>query len=248
MKKYFNVKFEFDRQLIIQTIDESIAKNKKGCVCVVDGNVLATANKDATYNTIINSSIVNCCDGSSIAMLAGNIYNQKLNTFTGPELFGYYIPKQVKQSFIGNTPEVQRNLKIKLEHLGVDMNLMTFIELPFLKLEDFNYSQIASRINHTGSQINWVSLGAPKQEMFNSLLLPYIDSGVLVGIGAGINLFLDEIDNKRSHKLIRKLKFEWLYRVIKEPKRIGLRALKYLYILPKLIINEIKIKKSETIN
>lgn len=240
--------FEFDRQIIFQNIDESIAKNKKGCVCVVDGNVLATANKDDAYNSIINSSIVNCCDGSSIAMLAGKIHNERLKTFTGPELFAYYITKQVKQAFIGNTPEVQRNLKSKLEQLGVDINLMTFIELPFLKPEDFNYSQIAEMINHEGVQINWVSLGAPKQEMFNSLLLPHIHSGLLVGIGAGINLFLDEIDNKRSPKLIRRLKLEWLIRVIKEPNRIGLRALKYLFIIPKLIIEEIKIKKSETVS
>ncbi len=240
--------FEFNRQIIIQTIDDSIAKRQKGFVCVVDGNVLATANKVVTYNSIVNSSIINCCDGSSIAMLAGRIHNEKLKTFTGPELFAYYITKKVKQAFIGNSPEVQRILKTKLEQLGVDMNLMTFIELPFLKFEDFNYSEIAEKINQTGSQISWVSLGAPKQEMFNSQLLPYINSGVLVGIGAGINLFLDEIDNKRSPKLIRKLKLEWLTRVIKEPKRIGLRALKYLWIIPKLINQEIKIKKNETVS
>jgi N-acetylglucosaminyldiphosphoundecaprenol N-acetyl-beta-D-mannosaminyltransferase len=240
MKKYFNVNFEFDRQLIIQNIDESISKNKKGFVCVIDGNVLATANKVDEYNAIINSSIVNCCDGSSIAMLAGMIHNEKLKTFTGPELFDYYITKQVKQAFVGNTPEVQRNLRYKLEQLGVDMNLMTFIELPFLKLEDFNYLQIAENINNTGSQIIWVSLGAPKQEMFNNQLVQYLNSGILIGIGAGINLFLDEIDKKRSSKLVRKLKLEWLTRVIKEPKRIGLRAIKYLLIIPKLIIQEIK--------
>jgi N-acetylglucosaminyldiphosphoundecaprenol N-acetyl-beta-D-mannosaminyltransferase len=243
MKKYFNVSFEFDRQKIFQTIDEFLVRRSKGFVCVVDGNVLATANKVESYNVIINSSIINCCDGSSIAMLAGKIHNEKLETFTGPELFSHYVTKPIKQAFIGNTLEVQNNLKVKLEHLGVDMNLMTFIELPFLKLEDFNYSQISKIINQTESQISWVSLGAPKQEMFNSLLLPYINSGILVGIGAGINLFLDEIEKKRSPLFVRRLKLEWLIRVLKEPKRIGLRAFKYAILLPILIFNEVKIKK-----
>jgi N-acetylglucosaminyldiphosphoundecaprenol N-acetyl-beta-D-mannosaminyltransferase len=243
MKKYFNVSFEFDRQKIFQTIDEFLVRRSKGFVCVVDGNVLATANKVESYNVIINSSIVNCCDGSSIAMLAGKIHNEELETFTGPELFSHYVTKPIKQAFIGNTLEVQNNLKVKLEHLGVDMSLMTFIELPFLKLEDFNYSQISKIINQTETQISWVSLGAPKQEMFNSLLLPYINSGILVGIGAGINLFLDEIEKKRSPLFIRRLKLEWFIRVLKEPKRIGFRAFKYALLLPKLIFKEVKIKK-----
>lgn len=239
MKSYFNVKLEFDRDRVIHVIDEAIVKDLKGYVCVVDGNVLANVNKLEVYKDIVNSSLVNCCDGSSIAFLASLIHGGKRQTFTGPELFSYFISKSFKQTILGNTPDIHLRLESRLLEMGVDISLFSFIELPFLPLEEFDFLEIACRLNSIKSEIIWVSLGAPKQEVFNYRILPYLTSGVLVGIGAGPNLYLDELNNKRSSKFFRRLKLEWLLRSIKEPKRIGFRAMRYLYMIPCLFLREI---------
>jgi N-acetylglucosaminyldiphosphoundecaprenol N-acetyl-beta-D-mannosaminyltransferase len=85
MKKYFNIKFE--RLKFHETVEKLISNKKKGYVCVVDGNVLAHSYKYPGYNQILNSSTLNICDGSSIALLAGLIHNNKLEVYTGPQIF-----------------------------------------------------------------------------------------------------------------------------------------------------------------
>lgn len=42
---------------------------------------------------------------------------------------------------------------------------MTFLELPFRKVEEFDYEGIAKTIEADGADIIWVALGAPKQEI-----------------------------------------------------------------------------------
>lgn len=254
MNKYFNIHLEFDKKKIIVILNATFEQNQKGYVCVVDGNVLATATKSIEYRDIINNALVNICDGSSIALLAGLIHKKKLKPYTGPELFTELIGKEYKQYFIGNTPENLLLLESELKKLNYNVNNFRFMDLPFRKVEEFDYIDIAEKINSFRPDIIWVSLGAPKQEQFIAHLFPYINMGVLVAIGAAFNLFLGTDDNKRAPAWMRKLHFEWLYRSISEPDRIGKRALKYLMVIPGLIYNEIKQvkltkqKKDETIS
>lgn len=243
MIRIFNTFFEFDRKKVDKIIIDSIFSHSKGYVCVVDGNVLNNANIDSNYNSIINSSIVNICDGSSIALLANLIHNKRFKTYTGPEIFEKFVNEDFKQFFLGNTTENLTLLKEKFVESGINVEKFQFESLPFLNVKDFNYKLIGDRINEFSPDIIWVSLGAPKQEMFINSLLPFIEKGVLIAIGAAFNLFLGENSNKRAPFLIRKLNLEWLFRVIQEPKRVGKRAYSYLKILPRLVFDEIKYVK-----
>lgn len=248
MNKYFNIYLEFDRLKVDYAVREAIEQKGKGYVCVVDGNVLATATKNSDYKNIVNGALVNLCDGSSIALLAGTIHKKKLKTYTGPEFFSNFVKEDVNQFFIGNTKDNLERLKIKFSILGYDMNRFKFEPLPFENVDNFNYIQIAERINKFSPDIIWVSLGAPKQEIFISKLYPYIHSGILVAIGAAFNLFLGDTFNKRAPAIIRNLHLEWLYRVMQEPKRVGKRALNYFLLLPHLISEEKKQVRNNNYN
>jgi len=241
MKKYFNVNFEFKKSIIHKTIENYLSNKKKGYVCIVDGNVLAHSYKNTTYNQIINSSTLNICDGSSIALLAGLIHNKKLEPYTGPQIFSKYVKESYRQCFLGNTPENLLKINNKMMNLGYNMNLFKFIPLPFREVSNFDYKDIAQEVNDFKPDIIWVSLGAPKQEYFISKLFPLVEQGVLFAVGAVFNLFL--YDKTKNNDTLEKHNLIWLSRVIKEPKRVGVRAIKYLFILPRLILLEIKNKK-----
>ena len=137
---------------------------------------------------------------------------------------------------------VLTKLKQKFKNQGYNIKSMSFRSLPFKDVNNFDYESIAKEINIISSDIIWVSLGAPKQEVFMSKLLPYLDKGVLFGIGAAFNFYIDEGNNRRAPKMFRLLKLEWLYRILKEPKKIGNRVWSYIKILPNLIVDEMKIK------
>ena len=243
MKKYFNVQFEFEKLKVHKTVEKYISNKKKGYVCVVDGNVLAHSYKNIEYNQILNNSTLNICDGSSIALLAGLIHNKKLEAYTGPQIFAKYVKENYRQCFIGNTPENLLKIKDKMENLDFNLDLFKFIPLPFKEVSDFDYSAISKEVNSFKPDIIWVSLGAPKQEYFISKLYPLVEQGVLFAVGAVFNFFLAE--KTKNNSILEKYNLIWLSRVIKEPKRVGGRALKYLFILPKLILKEMKNKKKQ---
>ena len=250
MKRVFDILFEFDPQRLNNTIIDTIDQ-AKGYVCVIDGNVLANATKNLFYKDILNNALANSCDGSSIAKLAGIIHKQKFTTYTGPEIFSYFIQKNYKQMFLGNTTELLNRLNSKFERKGMDTSNMQFESLPFKAVDDFDYTSIAKNINAYSPDIIWVSLGAPKQEIFISKLYPFINKGILFAIGAAFNLYLNEKGYSRAPDWIQKIHMEWLYRSIKEPKRVGKRAFRYATVLPGIIIDEIitvRKNKNETIS
>ena len=75
---------------------------------------------------------------------------------------------------------------------------------PFLNVEDFDYLKISKLINQNKPDIIWIGLGAPKQEIFMSKLLPHIDSGLMIGVGAAFNFYSGLDEYKRAPYLMKK--------------------------------------------
>lgn len=153
------------RTKVLKKINDCIEQTKKGYVCVVDGNVLATAHKQNQYKEVVNGALVNTCDGSSIALLAGLLHKSKFETYTGPDIFSKYVGENYTQYFLGNTDENLLRLKNKFEDLGYNLDNFKFQSLPYKSVEDFDYQTIAKEIQLFSPDIIWVSLGAPKQEI-----------------------------------------------------------------------------------
>lgn len=241
----FGINFEFDKNLFYNRIYKLISIKKACYICVVDANVLTISTKDNNYRNILNASEINCCDGSSIAAFAGFIYGQNLKPLTGPEIFQNLISdSNIKHVLVGNSKENIEKIKLKMISQSLDINNLVHIELPFSKVDEFDYISISKQFNEVKGDIYWISLGAPKQELFMSKILPYLNSGIMFGIGAAFNFYIDEI--KMSNFEIAGIRFNWLNRIVSEPLKIIKRILLYLVTLPFLIYTEI-VKKRKTI-
>ena len=196
------------------------------------------AQKDAEYRTVLNQSLVNTCDGSSIALMAGWIHKEKFQALNGPEIFTSYIEKPYKQLLLGSTEIVLENIKQKLESKGVNTANLYSISLPFNTVEVFDYDEIAKQVNLIDPDIIWVSLGAPKQELFMSKLHSHINRGIMFGIGAAFNFYIGNLTIPQIR--IGRLSLIWLSRLIKEPKKLSIRLFFYIISLPGLYWNERK--------
>lgn len=248
MQKYFNVQLEFDKKKVDQIIEDTIRNKDKGYICSVESNNLTVANKNNEFNHVLNSALVNICDGSVLAKILGKIHNKQYSSYIGADLFTDYVnAKKYNQYFLGNTTEVLNGLKRNLSKIDPQINDMPFVELPFRKVEDFDYKQIAEDINKYQPDIIWVSLGAPKQEFFMYNLLPHLKSGVMFGFGAIFNFNAGVGHVKRAPLWMRKLKLEWLYRATEEPKKNIPRYWNFIKTLPSLISEERKKVKQQSI-
>lgn len=236
MRDYFGVPLEFSHSRLFETVETAVESGRVGYVCFVDANVLAMSNASTAYSKVLRGALVNSCDGSSIALLAGWIHREGFTALNGPEVFERLILVEGVHVLVGGEPEALS--RVATSARASSAGVIKTLPLPFATVEDFDYARIADSLSQMEAEYIWVSLGAPKQERFMALLSPKLDSGVMFGIGAAFAFFLGDVERPQSG--IGRLRFIWLFRLLKEPRKIGRRLGRYALALPRLIYREVK--------
>ena len=78
---------------------------------------------------------------------------------------------------------------------------------------------IVEKINAARPDLLLVCLGAPKQELWMRSHAGSLDAGLMIGAGGSMDVFAGTV--QRAPEGWQKAGLEWLYRLIKEPRRIG---------------------------
>ena len=78
---------------------------------------------------------------------------------------------------------------------------------------------MVERIRESGAAVVFVCLGSPKQELWMAENGPATGARLLVGLGGSLDIFSGNV--RRAPPAFRRLGLEWLYRLLKEPRRIG---------------------------
>ena len=78
---------------------------------------------------------------------------------------------------------------------------------------------IIEKIKDAAPDFLLVCLGAPKQELWIAKMSGKLPVGLMVGLGGSLDVFAGTV--KRAPEAWQKLDLEWLYRLLKEPRRIG---------------------------
>ena len=81
---------------------------------------------------------------------------------------------------------------------------------------------VVQAIRESGADVVFVCLGAPKQEFWMAKHGPATGAHLMVGLGGSLDVFAGVVE--RAPEGFQKLGLEWLYRLMKEPKRFGRMA------------------------
>lgn len=236
MKTYFNINYEFDKTEVLRQIELA----QKGYICVADGVVLSTANRNSDYLKVVNGGMFSICDSSWVPVYLKKIYGLQYEQYCGSEIFMDIVSsRKYRMIFMGTQQKTLDGLREELFKINSDVNEMSFVELPFKKVEDFDYHGIAEMIEKDGAKIIWVALGAPKQEKFMNMLLPYIKQGVMIGVGAAFK-FYSGTEEKRCPEWMQKHHLEFVYRIMQDPKKQLKRCFWIMWTLPGLYFEEKK--------
>ena len=91
-------------------------------------------------------------------------------------------------------------------------------------------AQIITRIRDSGARLCFLALGAPRQERFAIHARDALGNVGFASIGAGLD-FLSGHQRRAPH-ILRKIKMEWAWRMLSNPRRLFLRYAKGFTILP----------------
>lgn len=90
-------------------------------------------------------------------------------------------------------------------------------------------TSIVEKINAASPDFLMVCLGSPKQELWMAGKAGRLSCGLMAGLGGSLDVLAGNV--QRAPETWRRLGLEWLYRVIKEPKRITRLAKLPLFVL-----------------
>ena len=222
-----------------------LKNENKGFCCAINVNIIVECYKEHQYLEIIKKAVFNTCDGINVKRIYNLTQRSKINLYPGPDLFNDLVFKDYsyKHYFLGGKERVLNGLKENILSKNISVDEKSFYSPPYLSADNFDYVAIATLINNQNPDIIWIGLGAPKQEIFMNHLLPHINKGLMIGVGAAFNFYSELDEYKRAPDFMVNLHLEWLFRAFQEPKRIIKRQLKNILYLPLIIFNEFKMKK-----
>ncbi|WP_374197850.1 WecB/TagA/CpsF family glycosyltransferase [Rhodococcus sp. BP-332] len=142
----------------------------------------------------------------------------------GPSLFSRVVRDGRQEGFshflLGTTPDTLRLLTQTLESRYEGVAIAGIYAPPFAPLDESFIADCAVRINATDAAMVWVGLGTPKQD-FLADQLAALTGRPCLGVGAAFDFVSGVVPE--SPKWLHGTGFEWLYRLAKEPRRLGKR-------------------------
>lgn len=204
----------------IDNIFENIEAVKGNYICVSNVHTTVTAHDDPQYHKVQSESFMSLPDGKPLSIIGKKSF-PNMERVTGPDLMREIFLESKKRNlrhfFYGNT---QENLDKLIQVLKRDypyLSVTGYEASVFRDMSAEEESDLAKRINATHPDFVWVALGAPRQERFCYRMKNRIN-GVMVGVGGAFNVLAGIVPE--APKWMQNLSLEWLYRLIKEPKRL----------------------------
>lgn len=182
-----------DEDKSIERIKGFIHNGQKGYVCISTLRTVPIANKDEQYFQVMENSLMNTPDGTPLVWCGHWWGLKQVQRACGPHIFPRMLKDkdpQLKHFFLGDTEETLVTLTKKAtEEYGA--NVVGSFSPPFKPLDEYDLEGMAKMINDSGATIVWTALRAPKQDILNSMITPYLNDGiVMVGVGAAFRSVL----------------------------------------------------------
>ena len=213
---------------VICCISEWIdSKNKGEYIVVANAYDIIAGRKNIATKKANNSSSLTVPDGFSLVLLARLKGHKVKRRVYGPELMLETLRLSEENGysnfFYGSTDETLGLLIKNLKARFPDLKVAGYYAPPFRELSQEEDGAEVRMINDSGADIVWVGLGCPKQQLWMHEHKDKLKVPVMVGVGAAFDFFAGT--KSQAPRWIRDNGFEWLFRLVTEPKRLWRRYL-----------------------
>ncbi len=222
LKNTFNILgvslVDLSTQELITYLKKSIKEKRQTKLAFANAHTLNNAASSETYRRTLSSFlVVNDGVGVDIAkkVLHGSPFLENLNgTDFTPRLLSS-LDTSHRVYLLGAKDSVIKKAKANLSKQHPKLNIVGFHNG---YLSDNNRDLVVTEIRDLKTDILLVGMGNPLQEIWINQYANQTGASVLMGIGAFFDFASDEVS--RAPTLFRKLRLEWVYRLILEPKRM----------------------------
>jgi exopolysaccharide biosynthesis WecB/TagA/CpsF family protein len=204
---------------LAEELIESASANIRQQIYFVNAHCVNVAARDPDYKSLLQCSDALCADGVGMA-LAACLWGQRVQSnLNGTDLFPVLCERAARSNtpvaFIGARPGVAMQCAQKMVRLFPDLRVVS-VAHGFMTADEEN--QHIQRLNNSGAKILFVAKGVPLQEIWMRDHAAGLEVPVVLGVGALFDFYSGVV--RRAPPLIRKLRLEWLFRLLMEPRRL----------------------------
>jgi N-acetylglucosaminyldiphosphoundecaprenol N-acetyl-beta-D-mannosaminyltransferase len=217
-------------------LDEVVkgAEPKNLCISATGAHGIIEAKKNPSFKDQLNHFYMNLPDGMPGVWVGRLKGASEMERGYGPDFFKYVMERSagrpVNHFFCGGKEGVAGKLRDVCREKFGNTNVTGIYTPPFKKVDEFDYSGIAEKINQSGADIVWIGISTPKQEEFAARLSRYTRVHFLITVGAAFDFHIGNV--KQAPAWIQKAGLEWFFRLCMEPGRLYKR---YLDIVPRFL-------------
>jgi len=204
-------------------IEASIASNKKLLVTVLDAAMVMNMRNNRASDIAIRDSEMILADGYYV-VLASRILGEALpEQITGFDLamdiMKMASDKGFRIFFLGAEEDIIQRVKGRVVNLFGEQAVAGVRNGYFKSDEE---ERVVNEINASGADILLVGISSPIRELFLSRYKDKLDVNVLMGVGGVFDILGGK--TQRAPLLVQRMRIEWLYRFLLEPKRMWRRV------------------------
>lgn len=218
MRKLFDKLYKKSAQSFYEILSDNLKNNKKTFVVTANPETFMISEKNEDVRKmLLDKETVMVPDGIGVLKAGKKIGYNIEERITGIDIANELLKfgnEQKKSIYLfGSKQEVIDSMKIVIKE-----------QYPNLKLVGTSNGYVTDKdkvfdeIVKLEPDIVLVALGIPLQEMLIYKHLNRFKKGIFVGIGGSFDVMSGM--KKRAPKIFIKLNLEWLYRILKEPKRL----------------------------
>lgn len=222
--KFMNT--EIDNLTMKETLDEIdklILKNDKSYVVTPNVDHIVMLETDVELKNIYRDASLILADGKPLLWISKWYKTPIKEKISGSDLFPLLCEMAAKKGYSmfflgaaeGVAAKAAENLKKKYNGLEI---VGTYSPPYGFEKDEIESEKIIDMVKEAHPDILILGLGCPKQEKF---VYHYCkDLGVPISLGLGASLDFEAGNIRRAPKWMSNHGLEWLYRLIKEPKRM----------------------------
>lgn len=210
------VPFEQQIECILNWASDRLSK----FVCVANVHMLIEAHR-TDLNTVLHSADLVTPDGMPLVWMLRLLGAKRQDRVAGLDIFKAVCSGAQQRGMsiflLGSQFPILERMQKNLEQEFPALKIVALEPLPFRPLTSQEDEELIQKINHSGANIVFVSLGCPKQEHWMYQHKDKVNA-VMIGLGGAFPMYAGI--HKRAPLWMQKIGFEWLYRLIQEPRRL----------------------------
>lgn len=205
----------------IAYITDNLEELKGDYICVSNVHTTVMAYRDKAYRNVQNSGAMALPDGQPLSIVSRKRGFSQARRVPGPDLMPAILDLSQKTGyrhyFYGSTEATLEALRAVLLRRYPKLQIAGMYSPPFRELTKEEDEEIVRQINDSGADFVWVALGAPKQEWWMYEHRHRIKA-LMLGVGAAFDFTAGT--TKRAPMWMQRLCLEWVFRILREPKRM----------------------------